>query len=530
MTRRRRDRPRRAARSSGGDRLASRTLAALKWALLTSGGQALLSLGIVAALARLLTPQHFGQFAIALVFLALADTVGRRGLGPALVQRFGLTERHLATGFALSVAIGAALAAALWALAPPLAALVGEPAVAPILRTLSPATILAGLGAVSEHRLKRDLRFRPLMAAAILSQGIGGGLVAIALALLDHGVWSLVWGTLARHAVFALVVFACRPPPARPRPGGREAAQLLHTGVGFSAVALLNVAANHGVRLVVASALGAAALGLYTRASALALAPARLGPVLSNVLLPAMARCQRRVERLRAAHLDAVEMLSLAVLPAGLMVAASAPALVAAVLGGQWDGAVPALRVLALVGVLHTCDALQASVVRAMGAVYRETWRRALCLVLLLGGAWVASRWGLVAVAAAVAAARVVQHVLLAHLALSLLGVPWSALLRRHVPGLWAALWATPALWLALETLAGASWPAFAALALPLAAWGAAAVAAAYFAPPFARPAFLRRALARLPHGDMGRPGRWVRAALVHLARRWPASRRAGAP
>ena len=421
------------------------------------------------------------------------------------------------------MATGAVLAGTLWMLAPLLARLIGEPAVAPILRALSLATILTGLGAVSEHRLRRNLRFRPLMAAAILSQGIGNGLVAIVLALLDQGVWALVWGTLVRHAVFSTLVIACQPPPWRLRPGRREAAQLLHTGVGFSVIAFFNVISNHGVHLVVARALGAASLGLYTRASALALAPARLGPVLSNVLLPAMAQRQRRIERLRTVHLDGIEMLSLAALPAGLMIAVSAPEIVAVVLGGQWDAAVPVLRVLTLVGVLRTCNALHVPVIRAMGAVYREAWRRALFFLLLLGGVWFASRWGLVGVAAAVAAAQIVLHVLLAHLTLSLLGLHWTGLLRRLAPGLWAGLWATPSLWLAAGIVRGASWPAFAGLALELAAWGAAAAAAAYFAPPFARPGFPHSRFAQLPFDDMGRAGRWAHCALAHLARRWPA-------
>ena len=187
--------------------LTLRTLSGFKWALLTSGGQALLSLAIVMTLSRLLAPQDFGMLAIALVFFALAETAGRSGLGPALVQRYDLTERHIAT--------------ALWVLAPLLCSLVGEPQAAPVLRALSFAT----------------------------------------------------------------------------------------------------------------------ALGLYTRAGALAVVSARLGPVMMQVLLPAMARRQHRIERLRAVHRGGIEMLSLAALPASLMIAVAAPEIVAVVLGPRSEGA-----------------------------------------------------------------------------------------------------------------------------------------------------------------------------------------------
>ena len=503
--------------------LTLRTLSGFKWALLTSGGQALLSLAIVMTLSRLLAPQDFGMLAIALVFFALAETAGRSGLGPALVQRYDLTERHIATALTLAVAVAVPLAAALWVLAPLLCSLVGEPQAAPVLRTLSFATALSGAGLVSQHLLHRRLRFGALMTAAILSQAVGTGLVAIALALMDWGVGALAWGVVARYAVFSATVILLAPVRPRLCAGRREIADLLETGAGFSAIAVFNFLANRGLNIVIARTLGAAALGLYTRAGALAVVSARLGPVMMQVLLPALARRQHRIERLRAVHRGGIEMLSLAALPASLMIAVAAPEIVAVVLGPRWESAAPVLRILALASVLQAFGALHVPVIRALGAVYRETWRRAVFFVLLMAGAWFASRWGLVGVAAAFVGAWVVLLGLVAQLALELIGTHWTRVLRCLVPALWTCLWSTAALWLAAGEFRNASLPPAVALALELAVWGVAAGAATWFAPRFARPAFQHWALVQLPFDDMGRTGRWVRAALARMARRWPA-------
>ena len=503
--------------------LTLRTLSGFKWAFLTSGGQALLSLAIMMTLSRLLTPQDFGLLAIALVFIALAETAGRSGLGPALVQRYDLTEHHIATALTLAVAVAVPLSAALWILAPLLCSLVGEPEAAPVLRILSLYVVFSGVGLVSEHLLHRRLRFRALMTAAILSQAVGNGLVAVVLALMDWGVEALVWGVVARQAVFSATVILLEPVRPRLYAGRREIADLLRTGAGFSAVAVFSFLANRGLNLVIARTLGAAALGLFTRAHALAVVSARLGPVIAKVLLPSMARRQHRVERLRAVHRGGVEMLSLTVLPASLMIAMTAPEIVAVVLGGQWDGAAPALRILALAGVLQAFSVLHVPVIRSLGAVYRETWRRALFFVLLMAGTWFASRWGLAGVAAAAVVAGVVLQGLLAHLALDLLGTRWASLLRCLVPALWTGLWSTAALWIAVSEARGAALPPVVALALELAVWGAAAGTATWFAPHFAQPAFPHWALAQLPFNDMGRAGPPLRALFTHLARRWPA-------
>lgn len=508
----------------GGDRLTARALSGFKWAIANAAVQALVSLATVMALARLLTPQDFGLLALAQIFITLADTVVRRGLGPAVIQRFDLTRDHVASGFTLTLLAGIALAGALWGFAPWLALLVGEPGAAPIMRVLALATLVTGAGVVSEHRLRRDLRFRALMAVSLLAKVLGSGFVAIGLALMNHGVWALVWGVVARQAVFTLAAIAFAPPPRALGAARREAGQLLRTGAGFSALALLAVLSTQAVKLAVAGTLGAATLGLYTRAQALSVVTARLNPVLNSVLLPAMARRQHRTDRLRTVHLNGAEMLSLLTFPASVTIAVSAPEIVAVILGAQWQGAVPALRILALSGAVHSLNPLHVPLIRATGAVYRESWRRALFSALLLGAVWFGSRWGLTGVAAAVGAVTVVQHALLTQLALSLLGVRLPTLLRRYLPALWVALWAAAALWLAAGAVRGAAWPPLPALSALFAAACAAAAAAAYLAPPFARPRFPHWGLVQLPFEGMGRPGHWARAALVHLAQRWPAT------
>lgn len=502
--------------------LTLRTLSGFKWQILATGASAFVSLVTVMILARLLTPQHFGQIAVAQAFIALADVLGRHGLGPAIVQRFGLTRRHVATGFTLALAFAVVLAGAVWALAPWLVGLVGAPDTAPVLRALAPLVLLAGADLVSDHRLRRHLRFRELMAATVISRVVGSGIVAVGLALMDYGVWALVGGALAQRASYCVAVLAYAP-PRRLGAGRREAADLLRTGAGFSALALTNIATSQSLRLLIAGTLGAASLGLYTRARSLSSFSKRFSGVLKRVLLPAMARRQQRVDRLGDVYLNGVEMLLLGVLPLSLMIAVSAGEIVAIVLGPQWAGAVPVLRILSLTAALAAINALQVPLVRALGAVYRETWRRVLNLALLLGAVWFGSRWGLVGAAAAVVAVRLVLHALLVHLTLRLLGLGVRTLLRRCVPALWTGFWATAAVGLAAGLVRAAQWPAPAALAFELAVWGVAAAAAAYLAPPFARPYFPHWGLVQLPFDALGRPGRWARRALGHLARRWPA-------
>ena len=499
-----------------------RTLSGFKWQTIAATASALVSFVTVIVLARLLTPQDFGQLALAQAFITLADMFGQRGLGPAIVQRFELTRRHVATAFTLALASGALLAAATWALAPWLVGMVGAPDAEPVVRALAPLVLLTGIGLVSDHRLRRQLRFRSLMVATVLSRIVGSGIVAVGLALMDYGVWALVWGALTQRASYSLVVLVFAPPRGLGA-GRREAADLMRTGAGFSALALTSIATNQSLRLLIAGTLGATSLGLYTRARSLSVVTTRFGPFLNRVLMPAMARRQRRIDRLEPVFLNGVEFLALAALPVSLLIALTAPEIVRIVLGRQWEDAVPVLSLLSLTAALQAIESIHTPVIRALGAVYRETWRRALFLALLLAAVWTASRWGLPAVAAAIGVAQFVLHALLVHLTLGLLGIGAGTLLRRYLPALWTGFWAAAALWFAAAAVRSTGWPAVPALAFEVAVWAAAAAAAAYLAPPFARPYFPHWGLMQLPFDAMGLPGRWARGTLRRLARRCPA-------
>ena len=501
--------------------LTGRTLAGLKWAGLSAALQAVASLLILAVLSRLLTPADFGVLAIALIFVATADLLGHRNIGSALVQRSELTDRHVAAALTLSAAAAFVLSGAVWGLAPALGRFFGEPAVAPVLGTLSLAIAIAGLATVPEFLLRRLLRFRALTAAELLSEVLGYGLVAIAMAVLGFGVWALAWGAVARQAVFAAAVFMTGPRLPRPGLARRETGDVLRAGAGFSSIAFFDLLARQGSRLIVGRWLGAASLGHYTRATALASLSGYPGRVLGGVLFPAMAQRQHRAERLGAVYLHGTEVLALLALLLGLTLAVSAPDIVAIVLGAQWDAAVPVLQILGLGAAFRIGGLLNTPVTRAMGALRRVSWRLALYAGLLLLGIAAASRWGLHGVAAAAVCAFAASWLMMTQLALSLLGLGWGDLLRRLLPALWAGVWAAPALWATALLAHDAGLPAPAALAVELAACGGAAALATWHAPRFARPRCAGWGLAQLPFHSMGRPGRWLHFALTQLTRRY---------
>lgn len=500
--------------------LSARTLSGLGWSYLSTFTKAFLSLLVLVTLARLLTPVDFGLLAIAWIFIMLGNRFGQAFVGPAIIQRAELTGLHIRVGFTLSVLIGMALAAVIWLLAPFIGDFFRESTATGILQALSIIFVINGIGSVPAHLLRRDLRFKELMVADVLAYSIGYGLTAIILAVQGYGVWSLVWGEIMHKAIHAAMTVHYTRVRFYPRWALPEATDLLSRGAGFSLARSFEFIARQGGYFVVGRWLGADALGYFTRADKMILLPRNyVGQSLFHVLFPAMAQRQQGPERLATIYLHGAEVLSLVALPVSAMLFICAPEIVSVILGGQWGPVVILLQILAFAVLFQLCDILNFAVIGALGAVYRQSWRQGVHAVLVVGGAWYASRWGLEAVVIVIVGAQVLAYLLLTQLTVSLLGVRWRQLLRGCLPALWAGAWVAAALWLTAGQVRAMELPAVPALALELLAWCAALLAALYYAPSFLRPISIEWALANIPFEVLGTPGSYLRKGCKWLAR-----------
>lgn len=365
--------------------LTQRTITAAQWRLATSVVQGTLQFGISVLLARLLPPEDFGLVALALVVVGFATVVADMGLGPAIVQRTHVTDRHLRVSLTLSTLIGVLLAAVVVAGAPLAATLLRNPSVAPVLRGEALMFVFVGLGTTARALLQKELDFRRLFYVELVSYGIGYPLVAVGMALTGFGVWSLVAGALVQNFVGALLAIAFVRHPLRPLVSRPEVKDLLGFGVGVTLNRTVVYVALNGDNLVVGRWLGAHLLGLYARAFQLMGLP--LGYVASvawNILFAAYSQIRDDAERLSRAYLKGVQLTVLLGAPVMAGMVAAGPHLIRGLYGPGWEGAALPLQILCCVGVLRAVYHATGAVTHALGQVYAEFRRQAAFTVLLL--------------------------------------------------------------------------------------------------------------------------------------------------
>lgn len=476
-------------------RLQRSALDGFLWLSAGNGVRAVLKIGVLAILGRLLTPADFGLVAAAAAVVWFTMVFSSLGVGPALVQRRELEPEHISTSFAFSLFLGITLGAAVALFAPAIARVFRLDGLAPVLRGIAIVFPISALSTVSYCLLQRQLRFRAIAGAELISYALGYGGVGVGMALLGYGVWALVGAEVAKEAVKTALLLVALPGSRRVSFHPRAFMELLRFGSGYTAGGIATYIALEADSLVVARYLGASALGLYGRAYELMLVPAKaLGEVLNKILFPALSRVQDDPGRLALGYRRALGVTALIVVPVSVGIFVLAPEIVVTLLGGQWLGAVAPLRILIVATYFQVGYMVGQSAANATGIVYGTAWRSAAYAVLVVVGAIVGQRWGIVGVAVGVAFAITVNFLLVAQLNARVTGLSSRDFVALHLPALSLAALTALVVWGVAQALRHAGVPALIILLVSVAATAAAALLA------------LRALQKRLPDGDV----RWL--------------------
>ena len=335
-------------RARGGPTASERTLAgratkALGWCFLNNMVGRFSTLGIGAALARILGPHEFGAFAVALVALAALLSFNELGVSLAIVRWEGEPGEIAPTVATISVISSVIIYAGCFLGAPAFASAMGAPAAAGVIRVLSVNVVFDGLVSTPVALLQRYFRQGRKMIADQVNNWVGTG-TSIGLALLHFGAMSLAIGRLAGAAAAAVLFIVLSPEPLRFGFDPVKARQLLRFGAPLAGASIVVFAVQNADQFVVGHVLGATALGFYALAFNLSSWPLTVFSMPIRTVGPALfSRLQRDRSAMRGTFLACLELVETATLPSCLLISGAAVPLVHFVYGTKWAPAVHAL-------------------------------------------------------------------------------------------------------------------------------------------------------------------------------------------
>jgi len=305
------------------------------------------------ALARLLTPEVFGLYAILVFVITAGVRSSELGLGAALIQRRDL-DPAAALGVAFTATFGLALAlGAAIAVAAPLVARwpgVSSDVTAPV-RWLALLVVLSSLRMPATVLLERRLAYFPLTVAET-ADTVTFHAVAIAAAIAGAGLWSFVVGALAARVVNLVVLWGA----ARWRPtlrwSWRELAPVMKFGILFQGSILVAIAGDAVVPIFVTAWSGVTGVGFLNWAATLAFLPLQVVSIAGRVLFPALSSLQADTERFAEATARALNRVTAVLYPAAALLLAGADPVVRLIFGEAWLPAIPAVRCFCLSAII----------------------------------------------------------------------------------------------------------------------------------------------------------------------------------
>jgi PST family polysaccharide transporter len=323
-----------------------KALRGIPWTVLAYGVNRLLGVSTTIVLAHLLVPADFGLVALATLVTTLLSLFSGMGMGAALVLRTDRDEREEGTMLWLMLAVGVVFGAAVVALAPLLAGAFDEPRLAPVVRAMAIIFLFSGFNWFYESLLQRELEFRRQFAAQFARILAYSG-VAITMAVLGAGVWSLVGGQLASFLAYSLALLVLTPYRTRPVYDRAAAGRALADGRGFVLQGTAEFLQQNADYVAVGRILGVSQLGYYSMAYRQAELPSTAIAIpVANVTFPGFAQMRQGGQDVRPALLSTLRAVVLVTLPLGMILSASSRPFTEALFGDRWLAMIGPLTVM----------------------------------------------------------------------------------------------------------------------------------------------------------------------------------------
>lgn len=383
-----------------------------------------------------LGPADVGLFSMAFAATALIAVLQEFGLNRYIVGEAELDERKLRTAFSVSILVAWGVALLIIILAWPVTWFYGDPRLLPLMLVIGASYLFVPFAIVPTAMLHRRMDFQSDFMIET-SAAIANAATSLAFAAMGWGAMSLALGALAQQMARALVsqwrsgwMF---PWPFRFKGAG----PLLHFGGGSTVLLIFDSVGARAPDLIVGGVLGSFGVGIYSRASGLAVQIIYLmtGAV-NSVFYPALARLRDEGKPLGPAYIDLVRGYTGFVFPAMAGLAVSTYPLVLALYGERWIEVAPMLSLLAIAQMIVVALPMPVQIPILLGHLRAVILRSGLAITVLLILFAFGTQWGLWGAAMAYIGYTMTNAVLYGHLMHRLIAFSWKDLVTAYAHSL----------------------------------------------------------------------------------------------
>lgn len=399
------------------------------WALVSQYASFVMQFVASVVLARwYITPEQLGQFSVAFASVTLVAFLQDFGVTRYINGERELTPDKLQTAFTISVlfAWGIALLALLAAW--PISLFYRDPGMFTVTLIIAASYLLVPLAIVPQATCQRRMDYRSNTMIEV-GAAVANAATALTLAIMGQGALALAWGAFAQQAA-RLIVSQWRAGGMVPWPLKITNAQPIFAIGGANTVQVVcSSLSARAPELVIGRMLDNAAVGLFARASGLALQLRLLiSGAVTGVFYPAFRRVRDNGDPLGPPYLRVLGAYTGVTWPALAGIAVLAEPLVRLLYGERWIAAAPLLTWVALSQLCYVAVPLYADLPLLLGRMKPLMRRMVVDTILSVILIAITAPFGLIWVAASRVVHGLLYIVIYAPLMRDMLGMRWRDL------------------------------------------------------------------------------------------------------
>lgn len=344
--------------------LKTKTIHGLFWSFIELISKQGIQLAIQILLARLLLPEHFGLIGMITIFIAISTTFVQSGLDQALIRELNPENKEYSTVFYFNLLASIVIYGVVFLLAPLIAQFFNEPELVAVLRVLMIVVIINAFSVIQRVILIRNVDFKTQTKISVIA-GIISGIVAVGLAIMGLGVWSLVFQQITMQLFNAILLFISN----RWIPTLEFSMTLFRKHFNFGSKllvsSLIDTIYKNIYFVIIGKLYPSVQLGYYTNASKFRdVSSQSMTQAIQKVTYPILSGIQNDSLRLSANYKQLLKMTSYLFFPVMLGVSAIAPNLIPFMLGDKWIPSVEYFQLLCIAGMLYPIHAINLNILK----------------------------------------------------------------------------------------------------------------------------------------------------------------------
>lgn len=308
----------------------------------------IISLIVMAILARLLSPDDFGIVAIATVFINFFSIFTNIGISSAIVQNKELSLQDINNIYMFTIWIGVILSVLFFLSASFIADYYKDNRLLPICQLLSVNLFFSSAGTVPNTLFFRDKNFKFIAWRTLIIQ-ISVGILAIMAAWSGAGLYTLLIQPILSSALIYFISLKKYPQKFLCTWGINSLKKIWAYSMYQFLFSIMSYFIRNLDKMLIGKYIGMAPLGYYEKSYRLMSLPIQnITYVITPVLHPILSDYQKEEERLASINERMVRLLAFIGFPISILLFFCGRELILSVFGSQWSPSILAFQILSL--------------------------------------------------------------------------------------------------------------------------------------------------------------------------------------